>query len=342
MADDASTRADHASTRAVDRVAAFVRDIEAIPDVIEDLADAGWLAEPIALARGARRVLLTGLGSSRYAALQVEDRLRAAGIDVSVSPASSDADPPAAPDLLCVAISSSGRTAETVAAAECHGVRVAAGRPGSGRRGALAITRDAASPLAAAADAVAVLPVEAESSGIATTSWAATLAALAHLADALCGDSSAAATLRAASAAARRILADRGTWLPPALDALDAAEEVAVLAPWSQRGAAEQAALLFREGPRRSAVAFETAEWLHVGIYTALPVTAAVLFPGSPAGAEVARVIETRGGRIARLPDSGLTAVATGLSGIPGIPEAIAAALLAAELWRRVTEPRGG
>lgn len=319
-----------------DRVAALVRDIEAIPDVYARLAEGKGFASAFrAVLEGPQgmpsQVVLTGLGSSRFAALQVEARLRAAGVDTVVEPASHDAPVAPAAGRLGVVVSSSGVTPEVVAAARRHHV---AGT-------VLAITRDPGSPVAAAADATAKLDVAAEESGIATTSYAATLAALVHLAAALGaagGSASAAQELRAGAHAARAVLAARDTWLPDALAAVRSVEAISVLAPWSERGHAEQVALLFREGPRRSADVFETAEWLHVGIYTALPGTLALLLVGSPADAEVARTIAARSGRVIVVgdPAAGIQPQVAGplIPSPAGIARFVGPALLAAELWR--------
>jgi len=302
-----------------DRVEALIRDIESIPDLLEHVAPGDWLHDVLAWLPSARQVVLTGLGSSRFAAMQVEDGLRASGIDARVVPAS--AIPAAPPGTLCIAISSSGRTPEAVDAAGAH--------RSSGP--VLAITRDPTSALAAAADRVALLPVVAESSGVATTTYVATIAVLLHVAAGLGAGAAPEMALRAAAAASRAVLDARSSWLPAALDALRGAETVQVLAPWSARGAAEQAALLLRECPRRSAEAYETAEWLHVGIYTALPWTAAMLFEGSPADAEVAAVIAGRSANLVRIPGDSADPVAR------AIARSTAAALLAAELWREVS-----
>ena len=317
-----------------DRVAALARDIETVPDAYDRLADGDELATAFraVLARSSnlpRRVVLTGLGSSRFAALDVEARLRAAGIETVVEPASTDTQATPAPDLLAVAISSSGRTAEVVAAARRHR------EAGT----VLAITRDAGSPLATAGHATAVLPVAAEASGIATTTYAATLAALLHLAAALGapgGPASAAEEIRLGARAARAALASRDAWLPGALEVLGSAESISVLAPWSERGQAEQIALLFREGPRRSADVYETAEWLHTGVYTALPGTVVLVLAGSPADDEVARTISGRAGQVVAVGDrAGIPSAAAATIPSPaGLGRFVGPALLAAELWR--------
>jgi glutamine---fructose-6-phosphate transaminase (isomerizing) len=323
----------------IDRVAALVQDIEAIPGVYERLAGGDWIRPALGAVLDRApdqppRIVLTGLGSSRYAALDVEARLRAAGVETVVEPASSDVPVEAGAGRVTIAISSSGRTAETIEAARRHRERGAV----------LAITRDAGSPLAEAADAVAVLPVPAEESGVATTTYAATLAVLVHLAAALGARGPFASPeeeILAGARAARAALDSRAGWLPDALATARSAEAITVLAPWSERGQAEQVGLLLREGPRCSAEVFETAEWLHVGIYTALPGTVTLVLAGSPADAEVARTIAGRSGRVIAVGDrSGDAAASHSLAPAATIPSPaglgrfVGPALLAAELWR--------
>jgi fructoselysine-6-P-deglycase FrlB-like protein len=300
-----------------DRIDALVRDLESIPDVIDRALDPAWMADALAVAtsRQFRFILLAGLGSSRFALMLAEDLFHTGFARFIAEPANPDRRPPPSEELLTVAISASGRTREAVELAKAS--------RGPGR--VLAITRDAASPLAAAADAVAVLPVDAEMSGVACTTFVATVVALFHLGLGLKGQDLG-ERLASAADATRHVLASRAEWLPPALDALDGVEDISVLAPWAQRGAAEQAALHLRECPRRSAAAFETAEWLHTGIYTALPGSAVLLFDGSAADAEVELVCVDRGVHLVRVP---------GPAG-DGLTRSTAASLLAAELWRRV------
>ncbi len=338
----------------VDRATALVHDIEAIPLVLDDMAAADGLQNALRAGIGGaswtpRRVVLTGLGSSRFAALDIEADLRALDIDEAVEPASTDRPIAPSADTLLVAISSSGRTPEVVAAAERH----------SGASRVLAVTRDASSRLAGTADFVAVLPVEAEESGVATTTYVATMAVLRYLVAALGEASSPASLLAEAAEDARSILATRDTWLPPALSILREVEALTVMAAWSERGAAEQIALLFREAPRRSADVAETAEWLHTGVYTALPGSLALVIAGSPADSEVAQTIVGRTGQVIVIgggadtvkgPDAllggqvrsgaGTAHASPAAAVIPGrspIGRFVGPALLAAELWRTLS-----
>lgn len=327
-----------------DRAEALVRDIEAVPGVLDQMAADDGLEHALLHGIGAswapRRVVLTGLGSSRYAALDIEAELRALDIEVMVETASTDRPIEPSADTLLVAISSSGRTSEVVGAAERH----------RGVSRVLAVTRDATSRLAGAADFVAALPVEAEESGVATTTYVATMGLLRHLVAALGGTASAASGLADAAADGRSILATRDAWLPPALAIVREVEALTVLAPWSERGTAEQVALLFREAPRRSADVTETAEWLHTGIYTALPGCVALVIAGSPADQEVAATIVGRSGRVIAIggregdvgaPGALRWAAAAAIPSSSPIARVVGPALLAAELWRAMPGPLG-
>ena len=55
---------------------------------------------------------------------------------------------------------------------------------------------------------------------------------------------------------------------------------------------------MLREAPRLPAHAWETADWLHTAVYLAMPGHRAVLFPGSPADAEVIDTVRRRGGEV--------------------------------------------
>ena len=61
---------------------------------------------------------------------------------------------------------------------------------------------------------------------------------------------------------------------------------VHVLGDGLRLGAVEQAALMLREAPRIEAFAWDTGDWLHVGLYTLFPGDAVLLFSGSPADDE--------------------------------------------------------
>lgn len=217
-----------------------------------------------------RRVLLVGIGSSRFAALAAASLLRAHGVDAIVEPASAAAPMPPSPDTLAVFVSASGRTPETVEAAERH----------RGRSRVVAVTNHPERALGESAELVLPLLAGEETGGVACKTYQSTVAVLLLLAGRIVGRPSA-ADLLPAVAAAESIAATRGDWLEPALDVLGAGPVYAV-DPAERLSSAEQSALMLREGPRIPADACETGEWLHVDVYlTRRPGYRAVLFPGS-------------------------------------------------------------
>jgi glucosamine--fructose-6-phosphate aminotransferase (isomerizing) len=295
---------------APDRVAAFRDDIAASPEALSRLLD-GWRAPDLGRRR---RFLFAGLGSSRYAALVVAGPVRAAGGTAWVEYAGGDAPGAPSDDLVAVCISASGRTPEVLDTAERY----------AGRGLVVAVTNQPDGPLAGRADIVVPLDAGAEASGIAGRTFRATIAALGLLSGATTVDE-----LRVAVDGLATRLTD-----PPVdadVDVLDGAPSIDVLGPASVLGVAEQAALMLREAPRLPARAYETADWLHTGVYLALPGHRVVLLPGSSTDDEVVATVERRAGRIVRLP-------ARDARHGP-LAEAIVASLvperLAAELWQR-------
>lgn len=295
-------------TPPADRVAAFAADVEAGPEALDRLLDA-W--RPVDLA-GRARLAFTGLGSSRYAALIAATALRAAGVSAWAEHATASTPTAPADDLAVFAISASGRTPEVVAAAERH----------RGRSRVIAMTNDPSSALAAAADDVVALGAGVETSGIACRTFRATLAALALATGLATPDD-----LRPAVPALAARLASADDWAPPVVAALDGAPSIDVLADGSLLGLAEQAALMLREAPRLPAHAWESGDWLHVGVYLALPRHRALLYPGSPADAEVAATIERRGGAVAHVEPGPAAPIERALV------DSVVAEVVAARLW---------
>jgi fructoselysine-6-P-deglycase FrlB-like protein len=232
-----------------------------------------------------------------------------------------------------IAISNSGRTHEVVAAAKRH----------AGISHVVALTGRADSPLAAVADAV--LPLvgrRAEAGGIATLSYRSTVVALQLLVGAAVPALSAGG-IAAAVPALEALLRDRSDWLAAAADLLDTGRAVHVLGDGARAGNAEQAALMLREGPRIEALAYDTGDWLHVGLYTLFPGDPVLLFTGSAADGEAIATVHARGGAVIAVgeavPDADLHVplpeVALTDPAIRALIESTVADLLAAELWRR-------
>lgn len=236
----------------------LLADLERKPEALGRLADA--LATPDLLApipARPRRVVLTGMGSSRSAAEVTAMRLRAAGVDAVAEPASAAIGWPPGPDLLVLAISATGGSVETLAALERHrGSRI------------VAITEVPDSPVAAGSQGVVPLHAGPEVSGVACRTFQHTLLVLRAIEARLTGvPHDTAGLCRRAATATADLLDRRDEWLAPVADALDGPDGVYVLAPAERWSSAAQSALMIREGPRRPATGCETGDWSHVDVY---------------------------------------------------------------------------
>jgi glutamine---fructose-6-phosphate transaminase (isomerizing) len=303
-----------------DRPGLLLDDILAGPAALERLIEAydspgsplerlfsSWPAQP--------RFAFAGLGSSRYAGLIAASDIRARGGSAWAEYASTSAPTAPAADLVFVAISASGRTAEVVDAAQRH----------RGRSLVVAVTNDPESALAGEADHVLPLFAGSEGAGIATRTFRATVAVLALLAG------RPASALVPNVARLSRTIDDRDRWLSAMADSIDGSPAIDVLADAHLLGLAEQAALMLREAPRLPASAHDTGDWLHTAVYLAIPGHRALLFPGGTADAEVIATIERRGGAVLTMPGEVVEEDPFARS----IVESVTAELLAAELWDR-------
>lgn len=279
--------------------AAFRADLELIPETLDALADA-LDAELPGLERlpvlGASRVLVLGMGSSRYAADVVARRFRAIGANVVVELASAELLPPAAPDLAVVAVSATGGSAEVLRAVERY--------RGTGRL--VAVTNRPGSELGRIADVVVPLLAGVEASGVACRTFRASFPVLDAVLEALLGTAPAerfdAASVRDAAAATRSLFETAADWLPPLADLLAAPMGTWALAPAERASSAQQAALMLREVPRRAAYASETGDWSHVDVYlTKTQDYRALVFAGSAWDAQALYWMEQRGSRFAAI-----------------------------------------
>ena len=280
-----------------------------------------------------------GLGSSRFAALEAAERLRAGGRDAVSEVASASLHSPGGRDTLLVAISASGRTPEVLNAVERH----------RGVSFVLGLTAHADSPLARLSDAVVPLSAAVlESGGVASLTYRATVAALTALvAEGELDDVRDA--LAQAVPALSELIDGRDAWVGPAADVLDGARYVHILGDASHFGACEQASLMFREGPRIPAQAFDTGDWLHIGLYTVLPGDPVMLYTGADGDPDALRTIRARGGHAVVIgrpavggstPDEGevwipLPQAAVESRLVRSVVESAVAELIAAELWQR-------
>lgn len=276
---------------------AFRADLELIPDTLASLADAIDAGLP-GLERlpmlAASRVLVLGMGSSRYAADVVARRYRAVGATVMVELASAELLPPAAPDLVVVAVSATGGSVEVLRAVERY--------RGTGRL--VAITNRPDSDLGRLADVVVPLGAGVEASGVACRTFRATFPVLDEVLAELLGTAPPsrfdAAALRAAATASSGLLEASADWLPPLADLLAGPMGTWALAPAERASSAQQAALMMREVPRRAAYASETGDWSHVDVYlTKTQDYRALVFGGSAWDAQALDWMAQRGSRFA-------------------------------------------
>ena len=299
-----------------DRVEAFEADIAASPAALARVLDA-W--RPMSL-DGRARFAFTGLGSSRYAGLIVASALRARGASAWAEYASSSTPTAPATDLVLFAVSASGRTAEVVAAASAH----------RGTSLVVAVTNAPASALAQQADVTIPLEAGLEASGIACRTFRATIASLA-----LSTGLASVSDLRGAVGDLQQRLDSAGSWRQRFADALDGVASIDVVADGSMLGLAEQAALMLREGPRLPATAYDTGDWLHTGVYLALPGHRVLLYPGAAGDGEVVATVERRGGET--LVVDSAPADADPNSRIRrALVDSVVAELVAASLWGRM------
>ena len=303
----------------------FAADVRAAARVLsQPTADLELLER---LARRARRVLFLGMGSSRFAALDAATLLRSHGVEATAEMASTGLPQPPAADTLVLAISASGRSAETVTAMRRH----------LGTSMVVGLTARPESPIAQEADLC--LPIAGEGpSGVACASYRSTVALLQRLCGVLVPGPGAEAGERAAEAAAT-VLQSSVEWLPKAVELL-APGPIHVLGPAERIGGAEQSALMLREVPRVPAYACETGDWSHVDVYlTKRPGYRALLLPGSASEAEVMEWAAKRAFPVVvaggSLPGSALDIHLPG-AGSPWVRplvETLVAELIAAELW---------
>jgi glucosamine--fructose-6-phosphate aminotransferase (isomerizing) len=323
-------------------VAELLADILAGPGALAGLLDAYGAPDGPLAGVGDRpsRVVFTGLGSSRYAAMTAAGHLRAAGMPAWAEYASTGAPTAAGDDLVLVAISASGGTREVVECARRH----------RGRGRVIAITNDPGSALAGEADHVLPLLAGREGAGIATRTFRATVAVLGLLAGRWLGGGPSVDTLRPTVEALRVAIDGREAWLAAAVDRLDAAAAIDVIGDAADAALVHQAALMLREAPRLPATGHDTGDWLHTAIYLALPGHRALLFSGATADDEVVSTIARRGGEtiVVGAPVVGATqTIPLPIAPASGrferaIVGSVVTELLAAELWRRTTAQERG
>jgi glucosamine--fructose-6-phosphate aminotransferase (isomerizing) len=265
----------------------FLADVLDEPATLEHVLHQADVTELRRAIAGARLVVLTGMGSSRFAALTAAAHLRVSGVPAVVEYASTDSPARPGPGVLAIGISATGNSAETVAALAAH--------HGTSRTVALTNASDGGA-LAQHADITVDLQAGPEAGGVACKSFQATLAVL-LLAAGIDKD-----RLRPAAPAQQALIDARDDWLDELLARLEPAATtgtVYAIAPAARISSAEQSALMLREGPRVAADAAETGDWSHVDVYlTKYSNYTALMFGGSSHEAEALTWIAERKAQI--------------------------------------------
>lgn len=291
----------------------FESDVLDVPARLEALAVHLESVDPWP-ALSSRAPLLTGMGSSQYAARTVAGWLRSAGVTAVDEIATAAPGWPGGPGTTAVLISASGGSVETID--RC--TRLASGTQ------RVALVNRVDSPLARESDAVVELGAGAESGEVACRTYRHTLALLLALALPRAG---VAAACRAAAQCTRALLADQ-SWLDAIDPVLDRAPATYWIAPESRIGSALQSALMIREVPRKPAVGCETGDWSHVDVYLTLTTDyRCVIFTGSAWDAQAADWMAKRASRVVSVGDA------------LGIPGEVNLALPADPITRMLTEP---
>ena len=269
--------------------ARFADDLRLIPESFDRLADAldeglpGLDALP-----SASRVLVLGMGSSRYAADIVARRARARGLNVAVELASSDTLPEPAEDLVVVAVSATGGSVEVLDAIQRY--------EGTGRL--VAVTNAVDSALAERGDVTVPLLAGMEASGVACRTFRHTHLVLEEVLRrwAPAGSRATAGWARSAAEASAALMDSAPDWLDELSSTLQGPDGTWILAPADRFASAQQASLMMREVPRRPAVACETGDWSHVDVYLSKTLDyRALIYSGSKWDAQALEWMNQRG-----------------------------------------------
>jgi glucosamine--fructose-6-phosphate aminotransferase (isomerizing) len=305
----------------------FRRDLEAKPATLRDLADRLDTTDPWHHIGPARRVIMLGMGSSRYAAQVASRELRKHGIDAVAEYASVENRFPPDSETLTIAISASGTSRETLDAATGDFV---------------ALTNDPASELAQRATTAVEMHAGREEGGVACRSFQHTQLLLHALVEHLTGGTwrTTAALARLTAEATEDLLDRRDEWLPDARDLLKDGDGIFPIAPAERISSALQSALMFREGPRLAADGCETGDWAHVDVYLTRTLRyRAIFLPGSRYDDQALDWLHRRGSTILAVGGDvpgAARAVRFRHDGHPGVrlmTETLVAELIAADLW---------
>jgi len=230
----------------------FPDGIDAQPDVLaRSAASVRQALGDLAAPAPGELVVVTGVGANEHISRSAAAAWRAAGLRAVAVPASELMDPGGGDvDSLAdvyVALSESGRSAETVAAMQRTSVR------------SVGVTNVADAPLAGVVDRLLLLD-SGPDSPVYTTGYTATLQAVGLLGE------------RAA-----QVLADSRSVVEEVRDAFDRARVVDVVGTGTAAASAGEGALVLREAARAHTAAHETYNYLHGPMEPLDPETACLL-----------------------------------------------------------------
>lgn len=320
----------------------FLADLEEKPARLAALASSLRGGDPWAEVDPSGGWVLLGMGSSHYAGQVAAARLRSRGIPAVAELAGSDLLPRGGAGTTVVAVSASGRSAETLDAV--RRLRAA----GEGARFVALTNRASTGPDAAGGELVGLCDLEVglaageERGGVACRSFQHTLAMLLALEARLTGHGPDVPTLLEQTAEASAHLLDtRDAWLPAVSAAALGAQGTHVAAPARRLSSALQSALMLREGPRLPAVGCETADWSHVDVYlTKSTDYRLVLLAGSRWEPELLDWVGQRGSTLvavgAEVPGAAVTVryPHDDVDDVRLLTETLVVELVAAEAWR--------
>jgi fructoselysine-6-P-deglycase FrlB-like protein len=239
----------------------------------EDLARKADLAHKLAHTDfnwpdlSAHTLIITGMGSSAFAAQNVVTRLQNFGHNAIFSLASNPTPPKPGTDKVLIAISATGNSVETKAAFD----------NAQGFKSKYWLTNSTTLPENAIAMRSGV-----ESGGVACLSYLATQIALLKLCEQLGYIKGLSNSILLAAEAIADITNRKEQWLPQLIDHINSPFGTYFIAPNDRICSAQQSALVMRECPRLPAVACETGDWSHIDVYLTKTIDyRAILFPGS-------------------------------------------------------------